>query len=82
MKSNDTALLLSKYIAPGSRIELEAIDRVLQEDGSYKRKKFDSKVVDVIDDETLEILMPMELTNIIGKSRAEKVFSHFQNKSL
>lgn len=65
MKSNDTALLLSKYIAPGSRIELEAIDRVLQEDGSYKRKKFDSKVVDVIDDETLEILMPMEQTKLV-----------------
>lgn len=65
MKEKDTGLLLSKYIAPGSRIELEAIDRVLQEDGSYKRKKFDSKVVDVLDEDTLEILMPMEQTKLI-----------------
>lgn len=65
MKEKDTGLLLSKYIAPGSRIELEAIDRVLQEDGSYKRKKFDSKVVDVINDDRLEILMPMEQTKLV-----------------
>ncbi len=65
MKEKETGLLLSKYIAPGSRIELEAIDRVLQEDGSYKRKKFDSKVVDVLDDDRLEILMPMEQTKLV-----------------
>jgi len=65
MKEKDTGLLLSKYIAPGSKIELEAIDRVLQEDGSYQRKKFDSKVVDVIDEDRLEILMPMEQTKLV-----------------
>lgn len=65
MKDTNTGLLLSKYIAPGSRIELEAIDRVLQEDGSYKRKKFDSKVVDVLDDDRLEVLMPMEQTKLV-----------------
>lgn len=65
MKEKDTGLLISKYIAPGSKIELEAIDRVLQEDGSYKRKKFESKVVDIIDDDRIEILMPMEQTKLI-----------------
>ncbi len=65
MKEKDPGLLLSKYIAPGSKIELEAIDRVLQEDGSYQRKKFDSKVVDVIDEDRLEILMPMEQTKLV-----------------
>ncbi len=65
MKEKDTGLLLSKYIAPGSKIELEAIDRVLQEDGSYQRKKFDSKVVDIIDEDRLEILMPMEQTKLV-----------------
>ncbi len=65
MRENDTGLLISKYIAPGSKIELEAIDRVLQEDGSYKRKKFESKVVDIIDDDRIEILMPMEHTKLI-----------------
>lgn len=64
MKENG-GLLLSKYIAPGSKIELEAIDRVLQEDGSYQKKKFDSKVVDIIDEDRLEILMPMEQTKLV-----------------
>ena len=31
----DNGLLLSKYIALGSKVELEVIDRVLQDDGSY-----------------------------------------------
>ena len=65
MKPNDSRLLLSKYIAPGSKLELEAIDRVLQEDGSYQRKKFDSKVVDIINEDSLEILMPMEQTKLV-----------------
>ena len=65
MKKEDNGLLLSKYIAPGSKIEIEAIDRVLQEDGSYQRKKFDSKVVDIIDEDRLEILMPMEQTKLV-----------------
>lgn len=64
MKEN-SGLLLSKYIAPGSKLELEAIDRVLQEDGSYQKKKFDSKVVDIIDEDRLEILMPMEQTKLV-----------------
>ena len=64
MKENG-GLLLSKYIAPGSKLELEAIDRVLQEDGSYQKKKFDSKVVDIIDEDRLEILMPMEQTKLV-----------------
>jgi c-di-GMP-binding flagellar brake protein YcgR len=64
MKENG-GLLLSKYIAPGSKIELEAIDRVLQEDGSYQKKKFDSKVVDIIDEDRLEKLMPMDQTKLV-----------------
>lgn len=65
MKKRDEGLLLSKYVTPGSRIELEAIDRVLQADGSYKKKKFESKVVDVLDEDHIEILMPMEQTKLI-----------------
>ena len=65
MKSQDKGLLLSKFIVPGSKIELEAIERLLQKDGTYKRKKFDSKVVEVIDEEHLEILMPMEQTKLV-----------------
>lgn len=65
MKEKDNGLQLSKYITPGTKIELEAIDRVLAGDGTYKKKKFNSKVVDVIDDDHLEILMPMEQTKLV-----------------
>lgn len=65
MKDSDRGLLISKFITPGSKIELEAIERALQKDGSYKRKKYDSKVVEIIDEEHLEILMPMESTKIV-----------------
>lgn len=65
MKEKDNGLQLSKYITPGAKIELEAIDRVLAGDGTYKKKKFNSKVVDVIDEDHLEILMPMEQTKLV-----------------
>ena len=56
--------LLSKFISPGARIELEAIDRVLHNDGSEK-KIYESKVVDVIGDDRLEIFMPIEQTKLV-----------------
>lgn len=65
MKEKDNGLQLSKYITPGTKIEMEAIDRVLQGDGTYKKKKFNSKVVDVLDEDHLEILMPMEQTKLV-----------------
>ncbi len=55
--------LLSKFISPGARIELEPIERVLQE-GSEK-KIYESKVVDVIGDDRLEIFMPIEQTKLV-----------------
>ncbi len=58
-------LLLSKFISPGAKIELEALDRVILSDGSEERKVYESKVVDVIDEDRLEILMPMEQTKLV-----------------
>lgn len=57
--------LLSKFISPGAKIELEALDRVILSDGSEQRKVYESKVVDVIDEDRLEILMPMEQTKLV-----------------
>lgn len=64
MKDNENGLL-SKYIALGSRVELEVIDRVLQDDGSYQKKKYESKVVDFIDDDRLVIVMPEERGKVV-----------------
>ena len=61
----DNGLLLSKYIALGSKVELEVIDRVLQDDGSYLKKKYESKVVDIISDDRLVVNMPVEQGNTV-----------------
>lgn len=56
--------LLSKFISPGARIELEAIERVLHDNGG-ERKIYESKVVDVIGEDRLEIFMPIEQTKLV-----------------
>ncbi|MBQ8246784.1 MAG: flagellar brake protein [Lachnospiraceae bacterium] len=56
--------LLSKFISPGARIELVAIERVLHDDGAEK-KVYESKVVDVIGEDRLEIFMPIEQTKLV-----------------
>ena len=61
----DNGLLLSKYIALGSKVELEVIDRVLQDDGSYLKKKYESKVVDIISEDRLVVNMPVEQGNTV-----------------
>ncbi len=56
--------LLSKFISPGARIELVPIESVLHNDGT-ERKIYESKVVDVIGDDRLEIFMPIEQTKLV-----------------
>ena len=56
--------LLSKFISPGARIELVPIESVLHNDGT-ERKVYESKVVDVIGDDRLEIFMPIEQTKLV-----------------
>ena len=62
---SEQELLLSKYINLGARVEIEAIERVLQADGTYTTKKYESKVVDILDEDRLEILMPLEHTKLV-----------------
>ena len=62
MKSVET--ILSKYIVPGNRIELQKVRR-LREDDNEKRKVYGSQLVDIISDDKIEISMPMEKTKLI-----------------
>lgn len=64
-EKKSSGLELNKYIFPGSKLELVAIDRIVQQDGTTKRKKFDSQVVEVVDEDHIEILMPMEKTKLV-----------------
>lgn len=56
--------LISKFISPGVKIELETIEHVLQSDDSTKRV-YESKVVDVLSEDRLEVLMPIEKTKLV-----------------
>lgn len=57
-------IILSKYIAPGSRIELQKTKRYRNDNGE-KNKVYASQVVDILSDDRIEISMPMEKTKLI-----------------
>lgn len=55
--------MLSKYVFPGDKIELQAVNRVKKED--EEKKVYTTRVYDVLTDDRLEIIMPMEKTKLI-----------------
>jgi len=60
--------MLSKYIEVGAKLELQSVRRIKVEakPGEEEVKRiYSSKVYDIISDERLEILMPMEQTKLI-----------------
>lgn len=65
------AILLSKYVVPGSRVDLQAIDRSKQYpkgysgDNNESRKSYQSQVIDVLSEDRVEIAMPMEKSKLI-----------------
>lgn len=59
--------LLSKYVTPGCRVDLQAIER-LKTNGDMnenKAKVHQSKVLDVISEDRIEIAMPMDKSKLI-----------------
>lgn len=64
------ANLLSKYVVPGCRVDLQAIDRSIEyrkDDvgGSGARKSYQSQVIDVLSEDRVEISMPMEQSKLV-----------------
>lgn len=57
-------IILSKFIEPGNRIELQKVKR-LKDDDDSKRKVYGSQLIDIISDDRIEIAMPMEKTKLI-----------------
>ncbi len=60
--------MLSKYVVVGNRVELQAVRRLnigSVDLGHEERKVYSTKVYDIISDERLELLMPMEQTKLI-----------------
>ncbi|MBR1852265.1 MAG: flagellar brake protein [Lachnospiraceae bacterium] len=56
--------MLSKFITLGDRVELTAVGRVKLTEEEEKRT-YQSKVYEILTDDTLEITMPMEKTKLI-----------------
>lgn len=62
------AILLSKYVIPGCRVDIQEIVHSEQEDGDEIRmdgKGYRSKVLDILDEDKIEILMPMEKSKVV-----------------
>ena len=59
--------MLSKYVVVGNRVELQSVRRLKlnEESGNEERKVYTTKVYDIISDERIELLMPMEQTKLI-----------------
>ncbi|MDE6844847.1 MAG: flagellar brake protein [Lachnospiraceae bacterium] len=57
--------LLSKYVIPGCRVDLQAIDRFKENVRSEEHKSYQSQVIDVLSEDRIEISMPIEKTKLI-----------------
>lgn len=61
--------MLSNYVMPGNRLEIQAIARTNLAEGQIeekgKRKVYKSQVCDIISEDQLEIYMPMEKAKLI-----------------
>ena len=61
------ANLLDKYVIPGCRVDLQAIDRSKERRGesNKERKSYQSQLIDILSDDRIEISMPMEKSKLI-----------------
>ena len=58
------ANLLSKYVVPGGRVDLQEIEHMRSE-GAEARKSYQSQVLDVLSEDRVEIAMPMEKSRLV-----------------
>lgn len=57
--------MLSRYVIPGNKIEMQAVERVKYADDIETKKVYQTQVLDVLSDDRLEIAMPMEKSKLI-----------------
>lgn len=57
--------MLSKFISLGNKIELQNVEKDKESRGDDKGRTYFSKVHDILSEDTLEIVMPMEETKLI-----------------
>ena len=54
--------MLSKYAAPGDKLDLQSVDHLLKNE---RGKKYSTRIYDILSDDRLEIVMPMEKSKLI-----------------
>ena len=62
------ANLLSKYVVPGCRVDLQEIEHSELDEGDEIRiggKGYQSKVLDILSEDKIEVLMPMEKSKVV-----------------
>lgn len=57
--------MLSKYVVPGNKMEIQAVERAKYIDDAEKKKVYQTQVMDILSEDRLEILMPMEKSKLI-----------------
>lgn len=57
--------MLSKYVIPGNKIEMQAVERAKYIDDTEKKKVYQTQVCDILSEDQLEIYMPMEKSKLI-----------------
>lgn len=75
MSTNE--LLLNNYIEIGTKVEILAMEGVMLDDGTFGRKKYQSVIMDLIDDEHIEMMMPIEKTKLVLLQQDAEYELHF-----
>ena len=57
--------MLSKLIVPGCKVEIQLLNRSLNPNNEEVKKVYQSQVYDVLSEDSMEIVMPMEKTKLI-----------------
>lgn len=57
--------MLSKYVVPGNKIEIQAVERAKYIDDTEKKKVYQTQVCDILSEDQLEIYMPIEKSKLI-----------------
>lgn len=57
--------MLSKYVTPGNRVEIQSVERVKYIAENEKKKVYQSMVCDVLSEDRLEVYMPLEKSKLI-----------------
>ena len=57
--------MLSKYVMPGDRAEIQEAERVNYIDDDEKRKLYQTQVLDVLSEDRFEVRMPMEQSKLV-----------------